>query len=202
MADKIALFVGLANPGPEYEPTHHNAGAWYIEEIAKRFNTSLSLDKKFKGLIGKAEINGHSCRLLIPTTYMNLSGESVGTVARYFDIEPEQILVAHDELDLAPGTAKLKIASGGRGHNGISNIVDHLSSKRFYRLRIGIGRPKRAGEMRNYVLKAPSTDDRIVIDSAIESAVKVTEDLAAGNISQATEALHTEINLKNNQETN
>ncbi len=145
MKDGIDLIVGLGNPGRQYEDTRHNAGAWFVERLARQHHANLSNDAKYKALTGRATINGHDVRLLIPTTFMNVSGQAVAPFANFFKIPAERILVAHDELDLPPGVAKLKQGGGHGGHNGLRDIISKLgNNKNFARLRIGIGHPGHA----------------------------------------------------------
>lgn len=142
MSNQIRLLVGLANPGPEYARTRHNAGAWVVEELARVHNISLREESKYYGLTGRIMANGQDLRLLIPTTFMNLSGKSVAALANFYQIKPEEILVAHDELDLPPGVAKFKKGGGHGGHNGLRDIISKMgNNKDFYRLRVGIGHP-------------------------------------------------------------
>lgn len=142
MSNQIRLLVGLANPGPEYARTRHNAGAWVVEELARVHNINLREESKYYGLTGRIMANGQDLRLLIPTTFMNLSGKSVAALANFYQIKPEEILVAHDELDLPPGVAKFKKGGGHGGHNGLRDIISKMgNNKDFYRLRVGIGHP-------------------------------------------------------------
>lgn len=191
MNTPIELIVGLGNPGNEYEDTRHNAGAWFIETIAEDSNTNLRTETKFKGLYGKAYIDGHDCHLLLPTTFMNLSGEAVQAIARFYKINPKNILVVHDELDLDPGDVKLKFDGGHGGHNGLRSIVSHLNTKGFHRLRLGIGHPGNSKDVVDYVLKRPSKHDQQLIVQAIDDAIRILPDVLTGNIQKAMKALHT-----------
>ena len=162
----IKLIVGLGNPGSEYRGTRHNAGADFVEELARQCSTSLQGESKFFGLAGRVTLSGHDLRLLIPTTFMNRSGKAVAAMAGFFKIAPEEILVAHDELDIPPGTARFKQGGGHGGHNGLRDIVPALgNNKDFYRLRIGIGHPGHASKVTGYVLGAPSQVDRTRMDA-------------------------------------
>ncbi|WP_018691044.1 aminoacyl-tRNA hydrolase [Algicola sagamiensis] len=192
MNTDIQLLVGLANPGLEYKRTRHNAGAWFIEELASRYHTQLKPDTKYHGLTGKILIDNVEFKLLIPTTYMNLSGKSVGTLANFFKIKPEQILVAHDELDLPPGVAKIKKGGGHGGHNGLKDIISKLgNNKEFYRLRIGIGHPGHRDQVTSWVLgKAPTTEQH-QLDDAVDEAVRCFEIWAKQGLIQAQNRLHT-----------
>ncbi|GIU47223.1 aminoacyl-tRNA hydrolase [Shewanella algidipiscicola] len=187
----IKLIVGLANPGEKYEQTRHNAGAWYVNELARVCGVTLVADSKYYGLTARATLYGKDVRLLIPTTFMNLSGKSVGALANFFRIEPEEILVAHDELDMPPGVAKFKLGGGHGGHNGLKDIIARLANnKGFYRLRIGIGHPGDKSLVSNYVLgKAPQVEQRLIED-VIDEAVRATELLFKENMSKAMHRLH------------
>ncbi len=191
MKEGIDLIVGLGNPGRQYEETRHNAGAWFVERLARKFNVSLSPDSKYQGLSGRAVIHGRDIRLLIPATFMNLSGQSVVPFASFFKIPPQRILVAHDELDLPPGTAKLKQGGGHGGHNGLRDIISKLGNNAdFGRLRIGIGHPGHASQVSGYVLgKAPAKEQQL-IDDAIDEAIAILPDLLTGNSSKAMNRLH------------
>ncbi|WP_372872519.1 aminoacyl-tRNA hydrolase [Shewanella sp.] len=187
----IKLIVGLANPGAEYAQTRHNAGAWYVEELARITNVSLAPDPKYFGLTARAILCGKDVRLLIPSTFMNLSGKSVAALANFFRIEPEQILVAHDELDMDPGVAKFKLGGGHGGHNGLKDIIAKMANnKNFYRLRIGIGHPGDKNKVSGYVLgKAPATEQGRM-NAAIDEAVRATEILFKEDMTKAMHRLH------------
>lgn len=189
--DNIKLIVGLANPGTEYAQTRHNAGAWYVEQLARAVNANLAPDSKHFGITAKANLYGKDVRLLIPTTFMNLSGKAVASLANFFRIEPEQILVAHDELDLPPGVAKLKQGGGHGGHNGLKDIIAKMANnKNFYRLRLGIGHPGDKNKVVNYVLnKAPQTEQECII-AAVDEAVRCTEILFTDGMAKAQTRLH------------
>ena len=159
----IRLIAGLGNPGPEYADTRHNAGFWFVDEAARLLKTSLQMERGHFGLVARANMAGQSIWLVEPQTYMNLSGKSVASLARFFKIAPEEVLVVHDELDLPPGEAKLKKGGGHAGHNGLRDIHAQLGSADYWRLRIGIGHPGNRNEVANGVLKKPSQDDRIAI---------------------------------------
>ncbi len=188
----IQLIVGLANPGKEYVDTRHNAGAWFVEEVAQEANASLKLDKKYHGLYGFAKLHQAACHLLIPTTFMNLSGQSVKACASYHNLSPDSILVAHDDIDLPTGVIKLKFDGGDGGHNGLKDIIRHLHTKQFYRLRIGVGRPAQGEDVADYVLHNPSKAERKLIDENIIRAQSVLPFLFAGEMQKAMQALHTE----------
>ncbi len=191
MKDGIELIVGLGNPGRQYEDTRHNAGAWFVERLAKHYGANLSTDSKYNGLTGRANIKGHDVRLLIPSTFMNLSGQSVAPLANFFKVPVEKILVAHDELDLPPGTAKLKQGGGHGGHNGLRDIISKMgNNKNFARLRIGIGHPGSASQVSGFVLsKAPKTEQQW-IDDAIDEALRYVPDIVEGSANKAMNRLH------------
>jgi len=191
LSSGIQLIVGLGNPGADYENTRHNAGAWFVSELADSSRTPLKPVTKFHGLHGTAHLHGHDVHLLIPTTFMNLSGRAVGALAHYYKIPPETILVAHDEIDLVVGDVRLKFDGGHGGHNGLRDIMQHLGSNRFYRLRIGIGHPGNSKEVLDYVLKAPSKSERAEIDTALQDAQQVLPNLLDGYFQKAIQQLHT-----------
>ncbi|WP_409524846.1 aminoacyl-tRNA hydrolase [Nitrincola sp. MINF-07-Sa-05] len=171
MKDRIELIVGLGNPGPEYAQTRHNAGALLVEQLAAHQQTPLKPERRFFGHYGKTIIDGQTVHLLIPATYMNLSGKAVAALAGFYKIAPEHILVAHDELDLPPGSARLKKGGGHGGHNGLRDIIAQLGNdKNFYRLRIGIGHPGHANQVSGFVLsKAPETERNLTQDAILEA---------------------------------
>lgn len=191
MSSEIQLIVGLANPGPEYQNTRHNAGAWFIEELCRANNTSLKNDPKYFGYTAKVTISGNPVRLLVPTTFMNLSGKSVSALANFFKIKPEQILVAHDELDMDPGTAKFKLGGGHGGHNGLRDIIAKMANnKNFYRLRIGIGHPGSKEKVTGWVLgKAPQADQE-KIEAAIDEATRSVDIWFKQDLKKAQSRLH------------
>jgi PTH1 family peptidyl-tRNA hydrolase len=187
----IRLIVGLGNPGSEYRGTRHNAGADFVAALARQCGASLRADAKFQGLVGRICLCGHDLRLLIPTTFMNRSGRAVAAVASFYRISPEEILVAHDELDIPPGSARFKRGGGHGGHNGLRDIVPALGNNRdFYRLRIGIGHPGHASRVTGYVLAAPSAADRERMDASIDEAIATLPLLLAGDDTRAMTRLH------------
>lgn len=190
----IQLIVGLGNPGREYEDTRHNAGAWLVEQLARSHGCALLSEAKFSGLTGRITLAGHELKLLIPTTFMNRSGQSVVALAGFYKIPPAAILVVHDELDLAPGTARLKLGGGHGGHNGLRDIMAQLPKDNgkgdFHRLRIGIGHPGSADKVVGYVLGKPGSDDRIAIDRAIDAALAILPFAAQGDYLRAMNQLH------------
>lgn len=171
MSDFVQLIVGLGNPGPEYSSTRHNAGQWFVEQLARRYNVPLKADPKYHGLTGKFLLNGQEIKLLIPTTYMNLSGKAVAAMAQFFKISPEHILVAHDEMAIPPGLAKFKLGGGHAGHNGLKDITSKLANNaNFYRLRLGIGHPGHKDLVTGFVLgKAPQSEQKLIEDALDES---------------------------------
>lgn len=188
---EIKLIVGLSNPGDKYKDTRHNAGEWLVERLAQRFNFSLKEESKFFGKTARAVINGQEIRFLVPTTFMNLSGKAVGALATFYRIQPEQILIAHDELDLPPGTVKIKLGGGHGGHNGLRDSIAQLSNnKNFYRLRVGIGHPGDKNLVAAYVLSKPSPTDLTLIDKALEEATDCVEVLLKDGINKATNRLN------------
>jgi len=187
----IKLLVGLANPGPEYTNTRHNAGQWYLDQLASQENIQLKAEAKFYGLTGRIQFAGNDIRLLVPTTFMNLSGKSVAVMANFYRIKPEEILVAHDELDLPPGVAKFKLGGGHGGHNGLRDIISKLgNNKNFYRLRIGIGHPGDKNRVSGFVLgKAPRAEQDL-IDQSIDEAARCTPILGQDGLAKAMNRLH------------
>lgn len=190
MSKVILLIVGLGNPGPQYDQTRHNAGFWYVDELARQFNGQFKFDKKYNAELCTILISNQKVTLLKPMTFMNLSGQSVAGYANFYKIPVEQILVAHDELDFEPGKIKLKKGGGHGGHNGLRDIVAKLGNKDFMRLRIGIGHPGHSSQVSNYVLSKPHPDDQISIEHTIDSALKITTDLVNGELQKAMQQLH------------
>ena len=185
--------MGLGNPGPEHEQTPHNAGFWFIDELARRYNGRLKFESKFHGDAGKINIAGHDCWLLKPMTYMNGSGQSVVALANYFKMDQSEIVVAHDELDFPPGKLRLKFGGGHGGHNGLRDIMPALG-KDFYRLRIGVGHPGDRNRVTAYLLGRASQE---VLDGAMRSigaALDIAELLVKGEMDKAMLALHTDEN--------
>ncbi|MGB1271480.1 MAG: aminoacyl-tRNA hydrolase [Endozoicomonas sp.] len=188
----IRLVVGLGNPGAQYEDTRHNAGFWFVEQLARQYEATLQPEKKFFGHTARISVNGEDVRLLNPVTFMNRSGQAVGAIATFFKIQPKSILVVHDELDLPAGVGRLKQGGGHGGHNGLRDIIASLGNTRdFLRLRLGIGHPGNSSEVINYVLTRPSVADRQKIDAVIDEAVRITPEALNGSRSKAVQALHT-----------
>lgn len=188
--NEIKLIVGLGNPGREYEATRHNAGFWWLDEFARAHNANFKADSKFHGLVARAALHGHEIHLLKPQTFMNVSGRAVGAVAQFYKIEPAQILVVHDELDLPPGSAKLKLGGGHGGHNGLKDIIAHLGTKDFWRLRLGIGHPGERSEVSNFVLDAPRKEEKLLIEEAMQRAQNVAMLITEGKLEAAMLKLH------------
>jgi len=186
------MIVGLGNPGPKYQRTRHNAGADFVLELARCHNVDLRDDKKFLGATGRVTLDGRDVRLLVPSTYMNCSGQSVSAMAKFYNIPAGAILVAHDELDLNPGTARLKLGGGHGGHNGLRDTIKALGNNRnFARLRIGIGHPGHADDVVNFVLRKASKNEQQLIDQTIDDAVRVMPQTVAGQWNSAMKELHT-----------
>jgi PTH1 family peptidyl-tRNA hydrolase len=187
----VKLIVGLGNPGSEYRGTRHNAGADFVEELARQCGTSLQAESKFSGLTGRVTLSGHDLRLLIPTTFMNRSGKAVAAMATFFKFTADEILIAHDELDIPPGCARFKQGGGHGGHNGLRDIVPALgNNKDFHRLRLGIGHPGHASKVTGYVLGAPSQVDRERIAACIDEAIAALPLLLDGDSTKAMTHLH------------
>ena len=189
----IRLIVGLGNPGTQYEGTRHNAGAFFVRLLAKRHGLSLNPDRNALGDSARGVIAGHDLRLLVPETYMNESGRSVAAMSRYYRIEPDAILIAHDELDIPAGESRFKHDGGHGGHNGLRDIIPALGGHRgFWRLRIGIGHPGSAKKVSAWVLSKASTADQISIEASIEAAISTLPLLLDGEDVKAMTALHSE----------
>ena len=186
----IRLLVGLGNPGPEYEATRHNAGFWFIDEVARELGTALSPERSYFGRVARVNRPDGPLWLLQPMTFMNLSGKSVAALARFFKIAPHEILVAHDELDLMPGQAKMKLGGSHAGHNGLKDIHAQLGSPEYWRLRLGIGHPGVKAEVIDYVLRKPPLAEREAIDKITEQAVKTLDLILAGDMERAMMKLH------------
>ena len=187
----IRLFVGLGNPGPEYEATRHNAGFWWVDAVARKLGASLVGDRSYHGLVARVNRKEGPVWLLEPQTFMNLSGKSVAALARFFKIAPDEILVAHDELDLPPGQMKLKFGGGHAGHNGLRDIHAQLGTGDYWRLRLGIGHPGVKAEVANYVLRKPQAEHREAIEACIDRSLPALDALLAGDMERATLQLHT-----------
>ncbi len=197
----IALIAGLGNPGNQYSATRHNVGFWFLERLQREYALTFTLEKKFKAETALFTCNGRSVRVIAPNTFMNLSGQSVAPMASFYRIDPVQILVVHDELDLQAGSARLKIGGGHGGHNGLRDIMKQLGRADFLRIRIGIGHPNtnentnKAGvnqDVAGYVLHKPRSNEQGLIEDAIDNAIRVLPDIVCGNNQEAMNTLHRE----------
>lgn len=191
MSNSICLIVGLGNPGSEYASTRHNAGFWFVEELAAKHGGQFKPDKKYFGETCQITLNQYEVKLLKPGTFMNRSGQAVIALANFYKIPPEQMLVAHDELDFPPGKSRLKIGGGHGGHNGLRDIIGRLGNN-FLRLRIGIGHPGSADQVTPFVLGKPPQSEREQIFNSLEKCLDIIPLLAAGEIQKATQALHSD----------
>lgn len=186
----LKVIVGLGNPGPKYTETRHNAGFWFVEEVARRYGGSFRAEKKFFGELAKVNVEGSDIWLLKPQTFMNRSGQAVKSLLSFYRLNADQLLVAHDEIDLPPGSIKLKTGGGHGGHNGLRDIISQLGTKDFHRLRIGVGHPGSKDQVVDYVLHLASKAERSLIDADIDDAVRVMPELAHGELEQAMHQLH------------
>jgi PTH1 family peptidyl-tRNA hydrolase len=188
----IKLIAGLGNPGKQHERDRHNVGFWFVSRLASGERVELKPVAKYHGLVGKLARPEGELKFVLPQTYMNLSGKSVGALARFYKILPEEILVVHDELDFPPGTAKLKLGGGVAGHNGLKDIAAQLGGPGFWRLRIGIGHPGDRNLVADYVLNSPSPSDRALIEDALARCMNVSRLLLDGEMQAAMLKLHTD----------
>ncbi|MEM8767289.1 MAG: aminoacyl-tRNA hydrolase [Pseudomonadota bacterium] len=188
----IRLIVGLGNPGPRYADTRHNAGAWFVSALARRFGISLKEESRFKGELGRGDVLGHDVRLLIPTTFMNRSGDAVGALARFFKVAAGEIVVAYDEMAFEPGVLRLKTGGGANGHNGIESVISGLGNDRgFHRLRIGVGHPGHKDRVTAYLTSVTTpAAERELIEGAFEVPAKTLELLLGGDIQKTMNLLH------------
>jgi PTH1 family peptidyl-tRNA hydrolase len=187
----VQLIVGLGNPGAQYEQTRHNAGFWFVEEVARQYGAVFRPESKFSGEVARIQVGGRDCWLLKPGTFMNRSGQAIQAIANFYKISPQSILVVHDELDLPAGVAKLKVGGGHGGHNGLRDTIAKIGAE-FARLRLGIGHPGHRDQVVDYVLKAPSKIDRQKLDDAIYEASRIVPDLLQGDFAKAMQQLHTQ----------
>lgn len=185
------LVVGLGNPGAEYEKTRHNAGAWFVQSVADARHLSFKREAKFTGQVTKIQLPETHCHLLLPTTFMNRSGYSVRALSQFYRIPTSAILVAHDDLDLPPGTVRLKSGGGDGGHNGLRSIAEQLGSKDFLRLRIGIGHPGHRDRVLNYVLDAPRKTEHDAIQAGLDRALQWLPEMLQGDLDRVMRELHT-----------
>lgn len=191
MSHIIKLIVGLGNPGSEYENTRHNAGAIFLFELARQHHSTLKPEKKFHGLYGKIHLTGHDIHLLFPTTFMNKSGQAVQAIAQFYKIQPEEILVAHDELDIPAGTLKLKKGGGHGGQNGLRDIIAKLSqNKNFSRIRLGIGHPGDAKKVTGHVLGKLGKQESTQLDNIIDETIRYLPEIIRGDWQKAMNHLH------------
>ena len=188
--DTIRLIVGLGNPGREYETTRHNVGFRWVGELARLQNLSFKNETKFHGLAARGQLHGREMLLLKPQTFMNASGRAVGALAQFYKIAPAEILVVHDDLDLPPGVARLKLGGGHGGHNGLKDIIAHLGTRDFWRLPLGIGHPGERAEVVNFVLNDPRQEERALIEQAVQRALEVSDLIIAGKQLPAIVKLH------------
>lgn len=193
MSAGIRLIVGLGNPGAEYEKTRHNAGFWLADAYAEKLHASFSLEKNMAAWVAKGRFDGQPIIIAKPTTYMNKSGQAAGALMRFYKLQPEQVLVLHDELDLLPGQAKIKKGGGHAGHNGLRDIQQVFSSPNFWRLRIGIGHPRSLGlaqQVAAFVLSAPRADERSAIEDTLWRCDHILNALLTGDFDLAIQQLH------------
>lgn len=188
----IQLIVGLGNPGTEYEPTRHNAGFWFVDELARHCQQSFRAESRFHSEVARCLLQGRECRLQKPQTYMNRSGQAVRALMQFFRIPAEGILVVHDELDLPAGTVRLKTGGGHGGHNGLRDLISHLGGPGFHRLRIGIAHPGDKRQVVDYVLKPPGKEDRRLIDAAMDDVLDVMPLVIDGEMDKAMHRLHSQ----------
>ncbi len=187
----ISLIIGLGNPGDKYSKTRHNAGFWFIDELASRYNASFKAESKFSGKVAKANIEGHSVWLLKPSTFMNRSGLAAHQLSSFYKIPAEEVLVAYDELDLPAGTVRLKKSGGHGGHNGLRDLHAQIT-KEYRRLRFGIGHPGDRNKVADYVLSRPVQNDEIEINNAIDRTLDVIDKIISGDNQKAMNTLHTD----------
>lgn len=181
----IKLIVGLGNPGRQYEKTRHNAGFLFVDYLAQDFGAAFTQASRFFGELAECKVGSEKLLLLKPSTFMNRSGQSVGALLKYYKLHPDQMLVVHDELDFNPGIVKLKKDGGHAGHNGLRDIIAHLGTKEFYRLRLGIGRPPTGKAVADFVLSAPSKHEAELLDAAIKYGLDFVPQMVAGEINAA-----------------
>ena len=186
----MKLIVGLGNPGSKYEETRHNAGFLLLDDLARSYSASYASEKKFQGDLARTNIGSCDVRLLKPTTFMNLSGESVRAVAGFYRIEANEILVAHDELDIPPGSVKLKQGGGHGGHNGLRDIINHVG-RDFWRLRLGIGHPGDAKKVVSFVLQRAPKSETDLLQNSIDDVVREIPGIVTGDMEKAMQTLHT-----------
>jgi PTH1 family peptidyl-tRNA hydrolase len=196
----LRLIVGLGNPGPDYSETRHNAGFWFCERLARELGVSFSRESRYHGLVAKTRVGGADLWLLQPQTFMNRSGQSVQALAHFYRIEPAEMLVVHDELDIPPGQLRLKFGGGLGGHNGLKDITGHLGTQDYWRLRIGIGHPGDRNEVVNYVLKPPRKEEAGEIDAAIDRALLAWPQFAKADFNAAMQKINAKPALPKKEE--
>ena len=196
MSNGIRLIAGLGNPGPSYENTRHNAGAWFVQALAKEAGVSFKSEPRFKGhhVMTRSAESNCELHLLLPSTFMNLSGQSISALARYYAISPAEMLVVHDDIDLPIGDIRLKFNGGHGGHNGLRDIISHLGSADFHRLRIGVNHPGHRDDVSDYVLSSPSKQERAAIFTAFQKALSIVPTLQNGGFHAAMKTLNTKTN--------
>jgi len=190
MSETIKLIIGLGNPGREYESTRHNAGFWWVEGLARMQKLDFRNEVKFHGFAARGRLHGHEMLLFKPQTFMNASGRAVGAVAQFYKIAPSEMLVVHDELDLPPGVARLKMGGGHGGHNGLKDIIAHLGDREFWRMRMGIGHPGDRDEVSDYVLSNPRSEELDLINAAMQKSLSIVHLIIEGKIEAAMLKLH------------
>lgn len=188
----IKLIVGLGNPGKDYQSHRHNVGFWFTDALVHLYSGAFKKETKFFGDMANVTINGSTVRLLKPNTYMNRSGQSIQSMAKFYQLSADEILVAHDDLDLNPGTARIKLSGGHGGHNGLRDTIKALNSQDFYRLRIGIGHPGNKHKVADFVLHSPNTSEVEPIQTALSNALNVIDQVIKGEIEPAMKTLHTQ----------
>ena len=191
MPPPIRVIVGLGNPGDRYQLTRHNAGFWLLDTLAAQNNAVFRAEARFSGQLVQIDLAGQSCYLLKPDTFMNLSGRAVSALCHYYRIPIESLLVVHDEIDINPGAVRLKFGGGHGGHNGLRDIINALGSRQFGRLRLGVGHPGNSDQVVDYVLHSPAKQERVLIEQAIDEALRILPLMAAGEWEKAMQQLHT-----------
>lgn len=191
MSAHVDIIVGLGNPGSEYANTRHNAGFWFVDEVARKFGGNFKPEKKFQGEVARSNIHGRQVWLLKPDTYMNLSGQSVLALMQFYKIKLANILVVHDDLDLPVGEVRLKQGGGHGGHNGLRDIISRCGGNGFQRIRLGIGHPGDKSGVTGHVLKKATSDDQVAIENAISKAISELDQIVNGETARAMQSLHT-----------
>jgi PTH1 family peptidyl-tRNA hydrolase len=187
----MKILAGLGNPGAQYERTRHNAGFWFVERLARSLGVELRSEPRYRALAARTSAHGEDLWLVAPQTYMNVSGAALAPLARFYKIEARDVIVAHDELDLPAGSARLKLGGGFAGHNGLRSITEQLGTRDFWRLRIGIGHPGDKNRVHDYVLEVPRAEERAAIDAALARCLDIAPLLLAGDYEAAMRRLHT-----------